>query len=133
MLGGGVGCSTCCFDLAEVVQLIGDSIAFGYPAFEYPEKFSGTMENGKTIWEDSEPDSEDENNKPDLTSCFTLDSRCGSVTEFDYDLKTQTLSYDYMPDDLTPVQSMETYDEQNAPHFAGRFRFNGQQFVHQSR
>ena len=79
-LGDILGCSTCCSRIALVIELKNDSINFDYPAFP------------KTYRYDSK------------ASLLMLHSRCGDIIKFEYDPISQSISYDYYPDDLTPIE-----------------------------
>jgi hypothetical protein len=92
-LGQVVGCSTCCSEVATVIELTRDSINFNYPAFE-----NDTLSNTKE------------------GSTLKLDSRCGYITKFEYDDKTQTISYEYEPNDLTPVYVDMDQQASERPH-----------------
>jgi hypothetical protein len=83
-MGHGLGCSTCLYDVATVVELTPNGANFNYPAFRH-----GLDESGKPIY------------KP----YFTLEARLDNIKEFDFDPATQTLSFVYLTDDTTPVQS----------------------------
>ena len=79
-LGNSIGCNSCCSKIAAVIELDGDKVNFEYPAFE--------NENA---------------DQPEFEPVFVLDSRCGAISKFGYDAKSQKLHYEYEPNDLTPV------------------------------
>lgn len=106
-LGSVVGCTTCCGEIASIVELTNDSINFNYPAF--------TISKQDGYYRDSE----------DNSPCFTLDSRCGSIEKFEFDSKTQTINYSYSTDDNTPVKTVE----EKSKIVIGSLHFNGQNFI----
>jgi hypothetical protein len=103
-IGSGVSCNTCIYQIATVVELTKDSINFNYPAFR--------IKSG----EDSPPGSENE-------ACFTLDARMGDIESFGFDPKTQTLTFAYLTDDHTPVQTVKQ------KRIVERLVFDGVKFV----
>lgn len=100
-LGSVQGCNTCCASMASVIELTPDTINFSYPAF-----YGGSEEK--------------------FVPNFSLESRCGDITDFAYNPKKQTLRYAYIPDDLTPVNSGNSKARQS-----GTLRFNGNTFTGQ--
>ncbi len=98
-LGLVIGCSTCCSELASVIELKNDTINLSYPAFR------GDLE-GQT------------------SPTFDLESRCGDIETFSFNPKKQTLTYSYIPDDLTPVKDANNHARQKKV-----LRFNGIMFT----
>lgn len=94
------GCSTCCAQIATVIEINADGINFEYPAFI--------------------------NSNPDLLSSLTIDSRCGDIEKFEFNAKTLTLSYRYLVDDNTPLNDSE-YPV--GKPISGRFKWNGEKFI----
>jgi hypothetical protein len=97
------GCSTCCAQIATVIEIKTDGINFAYPAFI--------------------------NSNPDLLSSLTIDSRCGDIEKFEFNAKTLTLSYRYLVDDNTPLNDSE-YPVGKA--ISGRFKWNGEKFIEEA-
>jgi|GEM_PF-5572185 len=95
------GCSTCCANIAAVIELTKDGINFGYPAFGMGDEIDHANEG---------------------PSSFVLRSRCGSVENFEYDPKTTTIYYSYTPDDETPISPEE------ANRVTGTIKWNDKYF-----
>jgi len=101
-----VGCNTCCANIAQVIGLGKNNINLGIPAFK--------------------------DNSNDGESTFMIDSRCGDITSFDYDSKTRLLSFEYIPDDNTPIQRDENDPETWKP-VNGSFYWDGTVFIDRSK
>lgn len=93
-------CSTCCSEIASVVELTSDSINFNYPAFI-----------------------EDETN---YSSCYHLESRCGDINKFTYSSDNMSINYTYMTDDNTAIRRE---DNQKARIINGILKWDGIRFV----
>lgn len=106
-IGSGIGCNTCIFQTAVVVELQKDKANFNYDAFDEP--------GDKAV-------SYGENN----SSCFTLGARVDDIEEFTFDPKTQTLTVIYLTDDLTPIPRVE---EEKQKRIVRKLVFNGMRFV----
>lgn len=110
-LGGVVGCNTCSASVATVIELTTKGINLDYPAFEV---ISNNSWGGKVTV-----------SKP----TFVMDSRVDDIKVFEYDAKTQSIRYSYVPDDNTPISiDMETYNPDAKP-IKGHFKWNGTRFV----
>jgi hypothetical protein len=101
-IGSGVSCTLCEFAVATVVELTKDSINFSYAVFPF---IAG---NDFHLQE---------------RSCFVLNARLGDIEKFKFDPKTQTLTYTYLTDDNTPVQSVKQ------KRITRKLLFNGTKFV----
>lgn len=97
-----VGCGTCYTQIAQVVTLTRKNIIFHIRPTE-------------VMGEDPRP-------------LLTVDSRIGDITTFEYNAKSKILSYEYIPDDLTPIVRDEEDPESFKP-VKGAFRWNGNTFV----
>lgn len=100
-----VGCSTCCSEIATVFELKANKMNFDYPAF-----------------------TTDTLNRVDLGPMLRLDCRCGDITFFEYDKKSETLSYEYTADDNTPIKWDEEHPEKNSI-IRKKYHWNGAQFI----
>ena len=85
-MGSGISCNTCIYEIATVVELANDSINFNYSAFPFIETDDNSLGSQNQ-------------------SCFTLNARWEHIEKFEFNPKTQTLSFIYLTDDNTPVQS----------------------------
>ena len=101
-IGSGIGCTTCIYNTAVVVELKENIVNFDYQAFSKNE-YDG---NG------------DEN-----LSVFTLSARLGNIEKFEFDTKTNILTYAYLTDDNTPVQS------EKQKRIVRKLFFNGIKFI----
>ncbi len=106
-IGSGVGCTTCVFSTAVVVELKKDSANFNYPAF--------TAAGDDVI-------TYGENN----TSCLTFGARNGDIDKFEFNPKTQTLTIAYLTDDNTPIQRG---DDEKQERIVRKLKFNGIKFI----
>jgi hypothetical protein len=106
-IGSGVGCNTCVFNTAVVVELKKDSANFNYNAFKVQE--DGVITYG-------------ENNQ----SCLTFGARFGDIEKFDFNPKTQTLTIVYLTDDNTPTQRSEGEEQER---IVRKLVFNGRRFI----
>ena len=92
-------CNTCCVKGISIIELTADKINFDYPAFpSASESVAGVP-------------------------TYTIESRCGSISKFEYNSKSAKLSYTYQTDDNTPVSVEE------AETVTGTLRWNGKKFV----
>ena len=103
-LGGVSGCGTCYAEIASVLELTDDSINLQYSAFQY-----------------SVNDVPEHNS----SSAFVLDSR-GNIKKFEFDEKTQTISYVYETDDNTPIVRDE---DGKSKTITGTLKWNGREFI----
>lgn len=97
-----VGCGTCCTEMCEIIELTHNDIRFDYNFYE--------------------------ENQEENQSFFRIDSRCGDITTFEYNPKTKTLSYEYLPDDYTPIRRDEEDTKPNQP-VKGAYYWNGTYFI----
>ncbi len=104
-VGQVIGCSSCCGDILTIIELTNGGINFNYPAFE--AKGREGQANGV------------------FSPTFLLTTRCGNGLRFEYDPGTNTLTYVYIVDDLTP---MEMKDADDAREIRGIMHFNGAYF-----
>jgi len=107
--GWGISCNTCVYEIAVVIELVGDSVNYNYPAF----KLKNTDLNSY------EPEFYD-------SPFFVLDARIGDIEKFDYDNKTQTLKFVYLTDDNTPIQQEESGKQKR---IIRQLKFNGRKFI----
>lgn len=106
-IGSGIGCNTCMFQTAVVVELLPDGINFDYEAFEPPgEEVSTYGENGP--------------------SCLTIGAGNEDIEEFSFDPKTQTLTIAYLTDEMTPISRGEGEQQRR---IVRKLIFNGKRFV----
>lgn len=105
-IGSGIGCNTCVFQTAVVVELQKDGADFNYNAFNTPS---------------DEAISYGENS----SSCLTLGARIDDIEKFAFDPKTQTLTIIYLTDDLTPIPRM---DDEKQRRIVRKLVFNGNRF-----
>ncbi|MEE1946987.1 hypothetical protein VRU48_17820 [Pedobacter sp. KR3-3] len=106
-IGSGIGCNTCMFQTAVVVELLPDGINFNYEAFEPPGEEVGTYgENGP--------------------SCLTIGAANEDIEEFSFDPKTQILTIAYLTDEITPIPSGEGEKQRR---IVRKLVFNGKRFV----
>jgi hypothetical protein len=107
--GSGVGCNTCVFQVATVVELKKDSADFNYPAFKSNPENSAYPSNTEK-WQ----------------SDFLLGAREDDILTFYFDPKNQILNFSYLTDDNTPVQS--TLGKKQSKIFR-KLKFNGENFI----
>lgn len=88
--GSGIGCTTCIYSTAVVVELTKEGVNFNYPAF-------------------IDCDYTQDNTNP---SYFTLRSRWNHIEKFEFNEKTQTLNFEYITDDNTPIVREEDEKEE---------------------
>jgi hypothetical protein len=101
-LGGGRGCNTCAFEKATALEIKGNRILFDL------RLFLQESEEGKARqWGPS----------------FELRARMGNIEKFEFNPRTQTLSFAYITDDMTPVSN----DEQS--RISRHLTFNGTRFI----
>lgn len=103
--GSVIGCNTCCASIVSVIAAKNDTLNFNYPAF-----VSHKMENENAIT---------------LTSCTSINSRCGDLTIFEYSPKKKRIRYEYLTDDLTPVIKGEN---EKPKKIKGQFIWTGAYF-----
>jgi hypothetical protein len=99
-LSSGRYCSTCCAEIASVIELTTDSINFNYPAFS--------------------------ENDTNYSACYYLESRCGNTKKFIFSPKTQTINYTYLTDDNTAIKRE---NDEEARTINGILKWNGIKFV----
>lgn len=106
-IGSGIGCNTCMFQTAVVVELLPDGANFSYEAFEAPEEEGAAYgQNGP--------------------SCLTIGAANGDLEEFAFDRNTQTLTIAYLTDEVTPIPRSEG---QKQRRIVRELVFNGKRFV----
>lgn len=109
-LGGVMGCNTCFARVATVIELTANGINLDYHAF----KTVDTDESGEVIvW------------KP----TYIMDSRVDDIKTFEYDVKTQSIRYSYVPDDCTPIRAEDDAYNANTKPIKGHFKWNGTRFI----
>jgi hypothetical protein len=113
-LGFSLGCSTCCVNVATVVELTDAGISFHYGAFPVVEEEVEANEE------------ENEEVVVAFTSCLVHPNRCGDVLDFTYHPEQHMVTYAYMTDDLSVVPRSEGEESRQV---SGRLRFDGQVFV----
>lgn len=106
-IGSGVGCTSCIFKTAVVVELKKDSTDFNYKAFNIPPHDVITYGTNDQ-------------------SCLTIGARSGDIEKFEFNPKIQTLTLVYLTDDTTPITIDEGEEEQR---IVRKLVFNGQKFV----
>lgn len=106
-MGSIKGCSSCCSEIAIVVELAHDSIYYEYPAFTKVKQDSQNFDYKS------------------FSPCFSLDARCGDIEKFEYDPKTQTINFTYFTDDYTPIKK----NDSDQKKIRGELKFNGETFV----
>jgi len=104
--GSGVGCNTCVYATATVIQLTKDSANFSYPAF-----ISDELDN-----------SGEEKHQP----YFLLGTRGDDIKDFHFDDKKQTLHFTYLTDDSSPIKKEEN---EKSKKIARKLIFNGKIFI----
>jgi hypothetical protein len=115
--GNGIGCMTCCYYTAVVIELTEDSINFNYPAF--PEKPSDYEINTQLNFPDHIIEEV-------FISNYLLGSRCGNIEIFEFDPKNQSIIYVYNTDDDTPLK---TFMDEEQKQVKGMLIFNGLRFI----
>jgi len=106
-MGNGIGCTTCIYSNAVVVELTKNGINFNYPAFQQGMN-------------------KDDYDYTDNPSSFMLAARWGNIEEFGYNPKTRKLSYVYLTDDNTPIQREEGEEQERIER---NLKFNGKEFI----
>jgi hypothetical protein len=94
------GCSTCCAQIASVIEITDNSILFEYPAFT--------------------------NSNLEKVSDITIDSRCGDIEKFEFNPSSEIISYRYLVDDNTPLNDSK-YPVGKV--ISGKYKWNGVKFV----
>lgn len=106
-IGSGVGCTTCIFNTASVVELKKDSANFTYHAFDLPTDDVITY---------------GDNNQ----ACLTFGARDGDIEKFEFNPKNQKLTIVYLTDDNTPIQRGENEEQKR---IVKHLVFNGKKFI----
>lgn len=110
-LGGAIGCGTCSAHVVKVIELTANDINLDYPAFIGSiTDDSGDQVNGNV-------------------STFIMDSRVDDIKTFEYDSKTQSIKYKYVPDDNTPITVEDGTYNPDAKPIVGYLKWNGTHFV----
>ncbi|QIL40824.1 hypothetical protein G7074_17080 [Pedobacter sp. HDW13] len=104
-LGDGVGCTTCIYSTAVVVEVKKDSINFNYPAFE---------------------DNEGYDHGDHSSSALVLTARMGDIEKFEYNPKNRTLYFTYLTDDNTPIVRARKEKQKT---IIRKLFFNGKKFI----